>query len=124
VPESPSDPYEEAYALIKENGDWLGALNALEKRQADFVVFLVYYDLKRRGKRVRPGPRPRTLLLEDRPGKIAEILVLSEGTTVRPLEIAEWSRLAVSDSHDPVVAVVDESGGVTYYEARTVKELT
>jgi len=40
------------------------------------------------------------------------------------LEIAEWSRLAVSDSHDPVVAVVDESGGVTYYEARTVKELT
>jgi len=30
VPESPSDPYEEAYSLIKEKGDWLGALNALD----------------------------------------------------------------------------------------------
>lgn len=110
--------------MIAERRDWAGALRIISEQGVDLELFLVYYDLRRRGRKVRPGHRPRTLLLEERPGRVAEVLVLSEGRPVRASDIVEWSRLAVSDSHEPVLAIVDENGGITYYEARVVSELS
>ncbi|MGC9072427.1 MAG: tRNA-intron endonuclease family protein [Acidilobus sp.] len=122
--EGQEEAYERAFSAVKDRGDWPEALNTIGSLGLDFELFLVYYDLRRRGRRVALGRRPRTLLVEERPSRIAEVLVLSEGRPVKPSEIAEWSRLAVSDSHEPVLAIVDESGIITYYEARVVTDLT
>ncbi len=115
--------YELAYRAVAERRDWAEALGILGQSDVDFELFLVYYDLRRRGRRVRLGHRPRTLIFDVKPNRIAEVLVLSEGRPVKASDIVEWSRLAVSDSHEPVLAIVDEGGGITYYEARVVSEL-
>ncbi len=116
--------YEEAFRVIVERRDWAEALRIISEGDFDLELFLVYYDLRRRGRKVRLGHRPRTILLEERSNRIVEVLVLSEGRPVRASEIVEWSRLAVSDSHEPVLAIVDENGGITYYEARVVSDLS
>ncbi|MGC9209666.1 MAG: hypothetical protein ACP5FT_00100 [Acidilobus sp.] len=109
---------------MRERGDWSQALAMIERSGLDFELFLVYYDLRRRGRRVSMGRRPRTLLIDEGSGRIMEVLVLSEGRPVKLSDIAEWSRLAVSESHEPVLAIVDENGGITYYEARVVTDLS
>ncbi len=86
-------------------------------------LFLVYYDLRKRGRRVVRGYRRRTLIVYRGSSRPVEVLVLSEGSLVTIGDIIEWSRIASGDGKDPVVAVVDGHGNVTYYEARAVSTL-
>ena len=118
-----SDQLDELVRAARERGDWSSVLRALESLGLDLELFIVYYDLRRRGKRVRLGVRPRTLIYEEPSGKLFEVLVLAAGARVSLKEIIEWSRRASADSHEPVIAVVDENGGVTYYESRVVTQL-
>lgn len=113
---------DEALKVLRDEG-WGAALDVIRSLGLDLELFIVYYDLVRRGRKVRPGVRPRTLLYEDGAGRTYEVLVLNEGNSVSVESLVEWSRRAAADSHEPIIAVVDESGGVTYYQSRAARSL-
>ncbi len=121
---------EAAYQLVRgrlgvrgyEQG-WLGGLRLISDLIGDIDYFIVYYDLRRRGRRVRQGVRPRTLIVSRGGARDYEVLVLSEGTPTSFGYLSEWSRLSVRDGFTPVVAIVDGYGIVAYYEARSVSTL-
>jgi len=123
------DPLEAAYQAARGRlevggvAGWLAALTIVEELVGDFDLFIVYYDLRRRGRRVRRGVRPRTLVVEYTQARRAEVLVLSEGARVPLSRIVEWSELAAADDRDPVIAVVDSYGRATYYEARASRSV-
>jgi len=102
---------------------WVEALRILGSVES-VDLFHVYYDLRKRGRNVRRGVRRSTLLLRVSGSRTAEILVLGEGRPVTIEWLVEWSRTASGDGKDPVIAVVDGHGNVTYYHARAVTTLT
>ena len=122
------DPLEAAYQAARGRvylggaTGWEAALSIVSSTGVPVDLFLVYYDLRRRGRRVRRGVRPGTLLV-DYGGRKVEILVLSEGVRVPLWRLASWSRLAAGDGYEPVVAVVDSYGRPTYYTARASTSL-
>lgn len=125
------DPLEAAYQLVKGRvtveglpQGWIGGIQLVNMLLGDPDLFIVYHDLRRRGRRVRRGVRGRTLIVQRGEGREMEVLVLSEGGETSFSEIAEWSRLAARDGYTPVVAVVDGYGVVTYYEARVASALS
>ncbi len=105
---------------------WVVALDLISRvSPVDMDLFFVYYDLRKRGRIVTRGFRPGTLIMrKGSKGRPVEILVLREGVLVELEDIVEWSRLASGDGMDPVVAIVDGHGNVTYYEARAVRSFT
>jgi len=122
-PSSP-DPLEVAYRVVRgvvevegSGSGWSPALSLLESVGVPVDLFLVFYDLRRRGRRVRRGVRPGTLIAEYGSRRF-EILVLSLGSRRRVGSLLDWSRLAAADDREPVIAVVDGYGSVTYYTAR------
>jgi len=123
------DPLEAAYQAARGRLEvegvvgWPAALLIIERLIGDFDLFLVYFDLRRRGRRVRRGVRPRTLVVEYTQSRKVEILVLSEGAHMPLSRIVEWSELAAADDREPVVAVVDSYGRTTYYEARASRSV-
>lgn len=121
---SSDNAMERAYQYIVNLKSWDAALSVLREFNVKLEAFLVYYDLRRRGRRVRPGPRPNTLIYEDPSGKLSEVLILSEGSYIKLNDILEWSIRASADSHRPVIAIIDETGVITYYEARTLRTLS
>jgi len=125
------DPLEAAYQLVRGRisiegfpQGWTGGIQLANKLLGDPDLFIVYYDLRRRGRRVTRGLRPRTLIVSRGESNQLEVLVLSEGSKTTFRDIAEWSRLAARDGYLPVVAVVDGYGVVTYYEARSTQALS
>ena len=102
---------------------WEGALRILELEGIWMPLFLVYYDLRKRGRRARRGVRPNTLVYSHGSRRI-EVLVLEEGDAVSVGSLLEWSRIASGDGHTPVVAIVDRNGGITYYETRALESLS
>ncbi len=105
---------------------WVVSLDLISRvSPGDMDLFFVYYDLRKRGRIVTRGFRPGTLIMrKGSKGRPVEILVLREGVLVELEDIVEWSRLASGDGMDPVVAIVDGHGNVTYYEARAVRSFT
>ncbi|WP_292320485.1 hypothetical protein [Caldisphaera sp.] len=97
---------------------WKKALEIIKYYKIPLNIFLVYFDLRRRGRRVWEGSRDNTLISETANLKKFEVLVLGEGNSITTSQIAEWSNLAVADSHIPVIAIVDKNGEITYYESR------
>jgi len=123
------DPLEVAYRVVKgvievegSGTGWSPAFLLLESLQVPVDLFLVFYDLRRRGRRVRRGVRPGTLLAEYGSRRF-EILVLSLGSRRRLESLLDWSRLATADDREPVIAVVDGYGSVTYYTARVTEAI-
>jgi len=110
-------------ACIGGRSGWDEALDFLEKLSVPLHLFIVYYDLRRRGRKVQRGLRDSTLLADVPGRKKIEVLILREGEEVKPSSISNWSELAVSDSYTPVVAIVDKNGEVTYYESRIYSDL-
>lgn len=97
---------------------WEAALAIISESRVDLPLFIVYSDLRRRGLMVWRGARRSTLVARRGGSKPIEVLVLYEGRPFSVGELAEWSRLASGDNHEPVVAVVDRLGVVTYYSVR------
>ena len=105
-----------------ELSGWDAALAIVESCRDPLKTFIVYLDLRRRGRLPRKGLRPGTL--EFREGqRVFEVLILEEGEVTTYGSLAEWSRSAVADGRHPVIAIVDRNGDVTYYEARVSKTL-
>ncbi|MEM1774157.1 MAG: hypothetical protein QXO93_03490, partial [Acidilobaceae archaeon] len=76
-----------------------------------------------KGKRVKARVKDNTLLIPLSPGKVLEILVLEEGVHMTLEGLAEWSRGVQALNHIPIIAIVDKTGVITYYEARTMTQL-
>ncbi len=102
---------------------WEGAMRILAREGIWLPLFIVYYDLRKRGRKARRGVRTNTLVY-GHGGRRVEVLVLEEGTGVEVRSLLEWSRIASGDGYTPVVAIVDRNGGVTYYEARALESLS
>lgn len=122
------DPLEAAYQAVRGRvalggaTGWEAALRIVTAVGVSVDLFLVYYDLRRRGRRVRRGVRPGTLLV-DYGSRRVEVLVLSEGVRIPLWRLVSWSRLAAGDGYEPVVAIVDSYGRTTYYTARASTSL-
>ena len=123
------DPIEAAYQLSRDRillegcgTGWKCALKLLQDFSVDPDLFTVYRDLRRKGRKPKLGFRPRTLLYEHN-SKVYEVLVLSEGYVEKLSRIIEWGRQAAADNHVPIIAVVDRTGIITYYEARASRSI-
>ncbi len=85
-----------------------------------WVQYEVYFDLKRRGRIAIPGPRELTLLVYNRKqGKFTHyILVLEQGSRVPISLIRSFIEEAFKNDWEPVLAIVDAYGDITYYSPR------
>ena len=80
-------------------------------------MFTVYYDLRRRKRKVIPEVRREGTILEIRKEKWwAEYLVLEEGVKTTIDKLILWIEDVRANDMLPIVAIVDRNGGVTYYE--------
>jgi len=123
------DPLEAVYQVsrgrIEVEGcgsSWGCVFRLLTMLDIGLDLFVVYRDLRRKGRKPFKGFRPGTLLYKHE-GRVYEVLVLSEGYPVTLSQLVEWSRQSVADNHVPIVAVVDRTGVVTYYEARASRSM-
>jgi len=89
-----------------------------------WVLFEVYYDLRRRGKLPTPGPRPHSLLLRRSkrdPRYTHYILVLEESRRVPAEQLLSFIEEAAKNGWEPVLAIVDRYGDITYYTAKRLR---
>ena len=121
-------PVEAAYPVYTDRlkrrdelGQELGLEELFKRIDSDmlWILFIVYSDLRRKGKRVRPGPDPRVLYIE-RGDNVVEMLVLEENSVVSPEEILQFIKRALSKGFEPMIAIVDMYGDITYYEISKV----
>ena len=85
-----------------------------------WVEFEVYLDLRKRGRLPVPGPRPHSLLLRRRkrePRYTHYILVLEENRPVKLATLYSFVEEAAKNSWEPLLAIVDRYGDITYYTA-------
>ncbi|KSW11902.1 hypothetical protein CF15_03635 [Pyrodictium occultum] len=85
-----------------------------------WVEFEVYLDLRKRGRLPVPGPRPHSLLLKKRkkePKFTHYILVLEESRPVKLDTLYSFVEEASKNNWEPLLAIVDRYGDITYYTA-------
>jgi tRNA-intron endonuclease len=83
-----------------------------------WVEFEVYYDLRRRGRIAMPGPRQHTFLLRKSkkdPRYTKYVLVLEESRRVTLDQLNKFVEEALHNNWEPVIAIVDRYGDITYY---------
>lgn len=107
---------------VSEDGAEIGFKEVMEAYTSinplAWVEFEVYYDLKKRGRMPVPGPRPHTLLLrggKKSPKYTRYILVLEESRSITPDYLSGFVEEALHNDWEPVVAIVDRYGDITYY---------
>jgi tRNA-intron endonuclease len=108
---------------IEGKTGWEKALKYARKFNIKLSLFMVYHDLRKKGRKAKLGTRPGTLILNIG-SRRTEILVLEEGVLMTLEDLAEWSRSSMSSGYEPVIAIVDRYGVITYYEARAVNSIT
>ncbi len=121
-PDGYLDVYEAGYLAYKGMLELNGKVGdtAFEKVLPlidDFLMFQVYLDLRKRGKRVIRGPAERSLLIIE-PNRIIEVHVLGEGEHITPGALADLADYSTANSRIPIVAIVDSTGIITYYNMR------
>ncbi len=121
-PDGYLDVYEAGYLAYKGMLELNGKVGdtAFEKILPlidDFLMFQVYLDLRKRGKRVIRGPAKRSLLIIE-PNRIIEVHVLGEGEHITPGALADLADYSTANSRIPIVAIVDSTGIITYYNMR------
>lgn len=99
--------------------------NILEKNNPHFpLIFTVYQDLRMRGRIVKPGFKSNTLFLYTKGLKnVADkvVYVIGEETfefTIK--ELLEWISETLKLGKEPILAIVDKHGDVTYYEVMKI----
>lgn len=80
-----------------------------------WVMFTVYYDLRKRGRKPVQGPSRNSLVFKDPRGGLVEVYVLEENRMIRLTDVLEMLEASVKNGRIPVLAIVDRHGDVTYY---------
>lgn len=86
----------------------------------DWVKFSVFVDLRNRGRVARVGYSENVLLVEFGSRKFA-VYVAEENSPLKSGDILVWVDKALMKGYEPVLALVDAHGDVTYYTLRTQK---
>lgn len=89
-------------------------------RRTDWVKFTVLLDLRDRGRRAKAGFEPNSLLYVKGSEKVM-VFVTEENSPIRAGRLLEWIKSALSKGYQPVLAVVDAHGDVTYYTMSAVR---
>ncbi|RLG88329.1 MAG: hypothetical protein DRO18_01615 [Thermoprotei archaeon] len=82
--------------------------------RSDWIKFTVLLDLRERGRKARAGFSPNALIYEKGSTKIM-VFVTEENAPLEARNIIEWIEIATRKGYEPVLAVVDAHGDVTYY---------
>lgn len=88
-----------------------------------WIKFSVYYDLRRRGRIVKPGPSRNSLLMfkgKSKPSKYI-VYVVEETVMMELSNLIEWIDMASRMDKDVLLAVVDKHGDITYYEVSRIQ---
>lgn len=85
----------------------------------DWIKFVVLYDLRSRGRKAKAGYSSNTLIYEHN-GKYM-VYVTEENAPITPNDIVNWVSSALSKGYEPLLAVVDAHGDVTYYKILNVR---
>jgi len=94
---------------------------ALRQTPYAWVMFEVFYDLRRRGKIPVPGPHPHSLLIRKNKKSTRYshyVLVLEESRRFPVDELYSFVEESMHNRWEPVVAIVDSYGDITYYSLR------
>lgn len=85
-------------------------------------LLTVYYDLRKKNRKVVPEARREGTLVEIRRNSWwSEYLVLEEGLKVKVEDLLYWADDVRANDMKSIVAVVDRNSGVTYYELTPVE---
>jgi hypothetical protein len=122
-------PEGEELGFIEYVGRVLSVLDERCKREGSgcllsklfWSMFTVYYDLRKRKRKIIPEVRREGTILEIRRNKWwAEYLVLEEGVEITIDELLTWIEDVRANDLNSIVAIVDRNGSVTYYETSKV----
>ena len=114
--------YTQRAELICENGMKLNFEEFFSKFGGDrksWILFAVYYDLRKRGRKVRPGITESDLIIENKSTSM-RIFVTEENTQLQLKTVMEWIEDSLRKGYKPYIAVVDMYGDVTYYEVSKI----
>jgi len=123
------DVAELAYVIFKNLAyvrDSEGMLNLKKlfikysKSKYDWIKFTVLTDLRNRGRKTRSGFSQNTLIYEWSSEKMM-VFVTEENSPVTANELVEWVKTSLSKGYQPIIAVVDAHGDVTYYTMHTLR---
>ncbi|MEM1541340.1 MAG: hypothetical protein QW101_02275 [Ignisphaera sp.] len=101
--------------IVNEKGERIGFRDLVKslKNANTFSMFIVLYDLVKRGRKVGVGEIHNELVIIDEKIKI---YVLDEDSYIVAEELYKIVDRAIKQGYRLVVAVVDINGEVTYYE--------
>lgn len=86
----------------------------------DWIKFTTFVDLRGRGRVVTPGYGENVLLFEMK-GQKYVVYVVEENSPLDTKELLSWIESALLKNLEPLLALVDANGDVTYYTLRTYK---
>lgn len=78
-----------------------------------FSIFIVFYDLAKKGKRITLGDSSRELVLIDEKIKV---YVLDEDSYISADDMYKLVDRAIKQEYRLIIAIVDINGEITYYE--------
>ncbi len=76
----------------------------------DWIKFTVLLDLRSKGRRAVAGFGENDLIYDK-----TMVFVVEENSPLKSLKIVEWVEAALRMGYEPVIAIVDAHGDVTYY---------
>lgn len=89
------------------------------RKSIDWAKFSVYYDLRKRGRKVKIGFTENDLIVEYGNERML-IFVTEENIGITVNKLLEWVKYSFSKGFKPLLAVVDMHGDITYYEITEV----
>ena len=114
--------FTEAAQLEDEEGplDLARLFAKYSRSKYDWIRFVVLLNLRERGRRAKVGFGVNDIIYGKGSDK-AMVFVIEENSPLRAGALIEWTRDAIMKGYEPVIAVVDAHGDVTYYSTRVLK---
>ncbi len=115
--------YKSIATVLDRDGDKLGLMNLFirySRSAVDWIKFTVLLDLRDRGRKARAGYYKNSLIYSRGNSKIM-VFVTEENAPLKAALLVEWVSSALSKGYEPVLAVVDAHGDVTYYSMFPVR---
>ncbi|MFN3268685.1 MAG: hypothetical protein ACK416_05450, partial [Zestosphaera sp.] len=82
-----------------------------------WIKFTTFLDLRSRGRVAQPGYGENVLIFEMKGQKYA-VYVVEENSPLSTKELLSWIDSALLKNLEPLLALVDANGDVTYYTMR------
>ena len=112
--------YLKGYEIIDVDGQSLklgDLFSKYSKSRYDWIKFTTFLDLRSRGRVAQPGYGENVLIFEMKGQKYATYVV-EENSPLSTKELLSWIDNALLKGLEPLLALVDANGDVTYYTMR------